>query len=420
MPNTTLTADVIAKAALAVLDNEFGWLNKMHRVYEDEYSETVNGYKKGATISIRRPADFTVRTGPVAAAQDVIEGKVPLTIDQQIGVDFKFTSTELTLNVNQLTERIIKPAMVNIVNHVGNDILTQAYRGVYNAVGTPGQAINSFADFARGPERLDEMAVPSSDRYSVMVPNDFWNMVGSQTTLGGSRASDGAYRNGTLGDVGGISTYMTQVMPRHTVGVATGTPLVNGAAQSVTYDTAKNTWTQTLNADGWTASIAGILKAGDVFTIADVFAVNPKTKAVLAHLQQFVVTADVTSTAGGVGNPVISPPIIVSGPHQTVSIPEPTVIHPVPCMLLRSFHRVHDRLRVEHRLRHRPTNHNGTVLDRGVQNLGRDVRFETGGVRRHQPPFLDQYSPRLFQHDDQRAGFRVAGFTHRHVHGADG
>lgn len=319
MPNTTLTADVIAKAALAVLDNEFGWLNKMHRVYEDEYSETVNGYKKGATISIRRPADFTVRTGPVAAAQDVIEGKVPLTIDQQIGVDFKFTSTELTLNVNQLTERVIKPAMVNIVNHVGNDILTQAYRGVYNAVGTPGQAINSFADFARGPERLDDMAVPSSDRYSVMVPNDFWNMVGSQTTLGGSRASDGAYRNGTLGDVGGISTYMTQVMPRHTVGVATGTPLVNGAAQSVTYDTAKNTWTQTLNADGWTASIAGILKAGDVFTIANVFAVNPKTKAVLAHLQQFVVTADVASTGGGVGNPVISPPIIVSGPHQTVS-----------------------------------------------------------------------------------------------------
>ena len=93
MSNTTLTADVIAKEALAILDNELGWLQKIHRAHESEFSETVNGYKKGATISIRRPADFTVRSGATMSVQDVIEGKTTLTVDQQIGVDWNFTST---------------------------------------------------------------------------------------------------------------------------------------------------------------------------------------------------------------------------------------------------------------------------------------------------------------------------------------
>ena len=119
--------------------------------------------------------------------------------------------------------------------------------------------------------------------------------------------------------IGGVNTMMSQVVPTHTVGPLGGTPLVNGASQNVTYDTAKNTWTQSLITDGWTAAAANRLKAGDVFTIANVFMVNPKTKATLPILQQFVVNADVSSDAGGNLTANISPPIITSGPHQTVS-----------------------------------------------------------------------------------------------------
>lgn len=320
MANTTLTADVVAKAALAILENELGWMGDLYRAHEDEFSNSVNGYKVGDTISIRRPADFTVRTGATLSTQDVIEGKTTLTVDQQIGVDFQFTSTDLTLKISDLSERVIKPAMMSIVNYMGNDIMTKAYQGSYSWAGTAGQTINSFTDFAKGPERMDIMAVPTDGRLALLSPSDHWALVGAATTLNNTGAESTAYRKGKIGTLGGVDTYMTQLVPTHTVGTATGTPRVNGADQNVTYDTAKNSWTQSLVTDGWTNSVTGILKAGDVFTIAGVTMVNPRTKASTGIAQQFVVTADANSGAStGPSTLTISPPIIISGPHQTVT-----------------------------------------------------------------------------------------------------
>ncbi len=317
MANTTLTADVIAKASLAILENELGWINDLHRAYEDEFSNSVNGYKIGDTISIRRPEDGQVRIGAVANPTDVIEGKTTLTIDQQIGTDFKFSSTDLTLKISDLSERVIKPRMMNIINHMANDVLSVAYRGTYNWVGTPGQTVNAFADFAKAPERMDEMSVPADNRCAILSPSDHWALVGAATVLNNTGAESTAYRKGKIGVLGGVDTYMSQLVPTHTVGAYVGTPLVNGASQNVTYDTVKNTWTQSLVTDGWTGSVTGLLKAGDVFTIANVFMVNPRTKAKTSILQQFVVISDVNSTAGA-ATLTISPPIIASGPHQTV------------------------------------------------------------------------------------------------------
>ena len=319
MANTTLTADVVAKAALPILENELGFIKKLHRAHESEFTNSVNGYKIGDTISIRRPADFTVRSGAVLSAQDVIEGKTTLVIDQQCGVDFQFTSTELTLKIEDLAERVIKPAMSNIANYMANDLLTQMYRSTYNWVGTPGQVVNSFSDFGKGPERLDEMAVPMDSRCATLSPADHWGMLGTQTGLYIQGAANSAYRSRELGEIGGADTYMSQVVPTHTVGPLGGTPLVNGANQNVTYDTAKNSWTQSLITDGWTAAAASRLKAGDVFTIANVFMVNPKTKATTSILQQFVVMSDVSSDGSGNLTATISPPMITSGPYQTVN-----------------------------------------------------------------------------------------------------
>lgn len=318
MANTTLTADIIAKAALPLLENQLGWIADLYRAPEEEFSNSVNGYKVGDTISIRRPADFTVRSGSTMSTQDVIEGKVPFTVDQKIGVDFEFTSNDLTLKIEDLAERVLKPAMSSIVNYMANDVLTVAYKGLYNWVGTAGQTVNSVTDFFKAPERLDEMATPDDGRLALLATADSWALAGAATVLANTGAESSAYRKGRVGELGGVDTYKTQLAPTHTVGAYVGTPLVNGANQNVTYDTAKNTWTQSLITDGWTGSVTGLLKAGDVFTISGVNMVNAKTRANTGILQQFVVTTDVNSTAGA-ATLTISPPIIVSGPHQTVN-----------------------------------------------------------------------------------------------------
>jgi hypothetical protein len=320
MSNTTLTADIIAREALAILDNELGWLKKIHRAYEDEFDQKINGYRVGDTISIRRPEDGQVRTGATATATDVIEGKTTLTIDQQIGSDFSFTSTDLTLKIEELSERVIKPRLINMVNYLAADVLTQFYRGTSEWVGTAGQDVNSFADFYKVVTRLNENSVPMNDRCAIMSPEDHGQMMGSQTGLYISDAARDAYRRGDLGPIGGVDTYMSQVTPVHTTGTRDNTtPLTDGNSQQVTYDTAKNTWSQSIVTDGWDTSAT--LKAGDVFTIDGVFKVNKKTGANTGILQQFVVLADTTcnETAANDTTITVSPPIIVTGPHKTVT-----------------------------------------------------------------------------------------------------
>lgn len=311
MANNVLTADVVAKIALPILENELGIINQMYRAHESEFDSTVNGYKKGDTVRIRRPADFTVRSGSVMATQDVIEGNTSLVVDQIKGIDFQFNSTDLTLKVEDMGSRIIKPAMSNLANAITLDVLTQMYQGAYNYVGTPGTRVSSFASFSRAPERLDELAAMGSERGAVMCPNDFWGMVGSNTALFAPNVVQQALRTGELGDLGGMSTWMSQVVPGHLTGTRAG-GTVNGAAQNVTYDSVKNTWAQSLIV----ATVTGIANAGDVFTLAGVNMVNPKTRADTGILQQFVV---LTTTGAAPTTLSISPPIISSGPYQTVT-----------------------------------------------------------------------------------------------------
>lgn len=319
MANTTLQADVVAKAALAILENELGWVGRLYRAPEEEFTNSVNGYKIGDTIRIRRPADFTVRSGAVMSVQDVIEGRTTLVVDQQIGVDFSFTSSDLTLRIEDLSERVMKPAMSSIVNYMANDLSTQMYQGFYNWVGTAGTVINSFADLALAPQRLDEMGVPQEDRLGLLSPADWWGMAGGQAGVYVQDIAREAIKSGVLGNIGGIDLYKSQVCPTHTTGTRDDTtPFTNGASQNVTYDTAKNAWTQSLITDGFDST--STLTAGDVFTLgttsSGVFMVNPKTKVSTGILQQFVVTAAITASSGTM-TPVISPPMILSGPHQT-------------------------------------------------------------------------------------------------------
>src|SRR5215207_7702942 len=167
------------------LENECVMANLCHRAHEEEFQKSVNGYKPGATVTIRKPAQFTVRTGAVASSQDVTEGSTSITIDTQKGVDFEFTSSDLTLKMNGpdgLGERVIKPAMSALANDIDSDLHGLALL-VPNWVGTPGEVVNSFADFGKAPERLDEMAVPKDARSAVLSPQDNWGLVGSFTGL---------------------------------------------------------------------------------------------------------------------------------------------------------------------------------------------------------------------------------------------
>jgi hypothetical protein len=318
MANVTITPDIIAAKAIDILENNLVMAKKVYRGHESEFAKKVNGYKVGETISIRRPNQFTVRDGATASIQDVVEGTTTMSIDKQKGVDFKFSSADMALEIDEFEDRILKDAMIKLANQVDTDLMA-LYKKVWNYVGPSSGAIDSYADFALAPERLDLGSVEVNDRCAILSPTDHWALAGSQTGLYVNSIANPAYREGSIGNIGGIDTYMSQNVPTHTAGTRdNSTPLVKGT-QSTTWAASKDTGTMSLDTDGWDTVVT--LKEGDVFTIDAVFAVNPVTKATLPHLQQFVVRSDVTAHATTTSSTTltISPPIITSGAFQTVS-----------------------------------------------------------------------------------------------------
>ena len=319
MVQRILTPSVIAKEALFQLENNLVMGNLVHRDYRKEF------VKVGETVSIRKPVRFSVTDGATRTNQDVEEGSTNITIDKRKHVSWNFSTQDLTLSIEEYSYRYITPAMISLANQSDRDCL-DLYKQIWNWVGTPGNTINSFADLALGPQRLDEMAVPMDQRYAVMGPADSWGMIGNLTglTLSDAKRSPQAeaYRLAELGRVANLDTYQDQNVRRHTVGAHAGTPLVT-TAQSTTYATVLTSYQMSLLTDGWDASIN--LVEGDVFTIDTVFAVNPVSKDTLDFLQDFVVRADVTTNATTTSDTTltISPPIITTGPYQTVSVAAP-------------------------------------------------------------------------------------------------
>jgi hypothetical protein len=248
-------------------------------------------------------------------------------VDKQKGVDFKFTSQELTLQIGELGDRVIRPAMVQLANQIDVDVMA-LYKYVPNHVTIPSGGIDSFADFGLAAKRMDLIGVPMSDRNAVLSSTDTWAMLGSQTALYMQDVAKGAYREAKLGRIGGIDTYMSQNIPSHTTGSRTGTDVTDFAGTTYltghTWASSKDSSAVTIHIDGAAADAAGYWKAGDTFTVADVYDVNPVTKAPLAHLKSFTVMADAT-TASNEADLTIWPPMIFSGAQQTCYLSTGTV-----------------------------------------------------------------------------------------------
>jgi len=318
MPNALLSPKVYSNTFLALLKNNV----VLPKLVTTEFK---NDFKKvGNTVYAKRVPEFTVRDGAVASVQDVVEGEIAVTIDKQKGVDVEFTSVEETLTVDALLKsRVMNAAAAQLAQQVDSDLhaLTKKF---YNWVGTPGQTINSYADLSKGPQRLDEMGVPMDGRVGLLNPADAWALQGSLTALAAQdRIASDALTQARLPRLGNIDWYSTQNAASVTTGTRDGNALVDGANQNVTYASVKDgDWTQTLTIDN--VGNGKTVTAGEVFTIADVYAINPRSKTAMSYLQQFTVITGGTSVATGTADNqnlslTISPPIITSGPFQTVS-----------------------------------------------------------------------------------------------------
>ncbi|MGL4640781.1 MAG: P22 phage major capsid protein family protein, partial [Shewanella sp.] len=153
MPNTIITPQIIAKEALMQLENNVVMGKLVHREYKNEF------VKVGDSVSVRKPVRFSVTDGATRVNQDVQEATTPFTIDKRKHVSWKFSTQELTMKIEEYSERYIAPAMIQLADAVDND-LTALYNRVAMYTGTAGTTPNTFKAFGGAMTRLDEAAVP--------------------------------------------------------------------------------------------------------------------------------------------------------------------------------------------------------------------------------------------------------------------
>lgn len=318
MSNSIITPQIIAREALMQLKNSLVMAGLVYRDYEQDFSQKPNGYKIGSSVTIRKPVKYQVRTGAVMSVQDTAMGSIPITVNQIAGVDMQFSVQELTLSIEKFNELHIKPAVTKIAQKIDQDLMG-LYAKVPSWVGTPANTLSTYAGFLRGTTRLNDMAVPIDGRAGVLTPSDRAGLVGALPGLFVQNLGEDAIKRGVLPPLDGIDMRMSQTIKRHTVGNYSGTPLINGAPTAVTYDSVRNTNTQTIATRGWTANVTGLLNAGDVITFAGCNAVNPETGEDLGYLRQFAVTAAANSDASGNASIVVTPALITSGPYRTVT-----------------------------------------------------------------------------------------------------
>jgi hypothetical protein len=275
---------------------------KVNRQFENQF------VKIGTTLTVRKPNRFQVTLGPALQIQDITEPQTSITISTQAHIDFQFSSQELTLTIEEYSERYCKPAAETLANTIDTSVAA-LFNQFANEVGTPGSPPSAFASIAAVGQRLDENAAPQDGRVLVLNPQAYWSLANGVSNLFTRSVAEPALK-GFLAAIANFEIYLDQNIQAQTVGNYGGTPVVNGANQTGS----------SIVTNGWTASRTALLNIGDVVTFSGVYAVNPQNYLSTGSLKQFTLTSVAASDSGGNSTLQIFPSIATTGAYQNVSI----------------------------------------------------------------------------------------------------
>lgn len=299
--NNLLTPALISQETLTILTNNLVAAGKVNRQFENQF------VKIGTTLTVRKPNRFTVTLGPALQIQDITEPSTSITVSTQAHVDFQFSDQELTLTIEEYSERYCKPAAETLANTIDTSVLA-LFNQVSNEVGTPGTPPNSFASLSEVGKQLDRAGAPQDGRVLILNTDAYWDLANGVSNLFTRSVAEPALK-GFLAAIANFEIYLDQNIQAQTVGNYGGAPVVNGATQTGSM----------LITNGWTASRAGLLNVGDVFTIAGVFSVNPQNRLSTGVLKTFTLTSVAASDSGGNSTLQIFPAITTTGAYQNVT-----------------------------------------------------------------------------------------------------
>lgn len=293
MPNTILTPTTITREVGRILHNNLRFCRLINRQYDNSQQST--GQRDGGSIRLRVPTKWSSTTAVALDIQDIKQEAVTLTRGTQRHIDSNFTTDELTQSLDDFSKNVLETGVSTLASLVDYDAMSMVTQ-VANSVGTPGTTPATALVLLQAQAKMSDFATPVSQRFCGVSPDANATLVDGLKGLFHSGDKLGSqYRTGTMGlnTLGFDEFFMTQSVRNHTTGSDAsnasllidepgGTNLVEGMA--------------IVDIDGGGAT--DTLVAGDVLTFANVFSVNPETKASTGKLMQVVVTATATAVAG--------------------------------------------------------------------------------------------------------------------------
>ena len=290
---------MITRKSLEILENSLVISRNVNKEYDDSFA--VEGAKIGSTLRIRLPDRALVTDGAALQVQDDNEQYTTLTVSTQKHIGINFTSAELTMQLDDFAERVLKPRISQLASSVDNDV-ANAYKSIYSSVGTPGTTPATSLVLLQAGQKLNEYATPLNPRYATVNPAANAGLVeGMKGFFNPTGTISSQFKSGMMGEnvLGYDEVNMSQSIVSHTTGNFPAAPIVATTVSTqgqATLDISFTSGTKTL-------------KQGDVFTIAGRYSVNPQTRQSTGSLQQFVVTADNSVTSGTTMTVAISPAI---------------------------------------------------------------------------------------------------------------
>lgn len=317
MANQIPVSELIANAALAELATNNSLLLTGARTYESDFRQP--DYQAGDTIRLRKQTQVTVNQGRVGVLQASIEKTEPLTLEYQLNVTREYSTRELTLFMNNDTdpfnERYIRPA-VQAICKTAESIIAQGARTQLNYTsGNPSAPVNSFAVVDQVYAKMETQAIQiMNDGYLALAPFQASALKASNQNAFNPTLNEDITFASRLGHYSVFDIFSNQSVAFQTVGA--------GAVSAVVASTPVS-GASTISLSGLGASVNGVYLPGDVIEFDGVNAVNPIDRSDTGLPMTFTVQEQVNSSAGGLADVIVSPPIISdpADPYRNVSIP---------------------------------------------------------------------------------------------------
>lgn len=336
MNNQFLNAQEYANVMLLLLKNQLVMGKLVDGQFKDEVSD-----ENGLTINVKRPPRFIDKKDGTAnlAVQDLVVGTAPLTVDQYSKVHISVGDIEYVQSFNALMKNETMKSAASTLAHSVDKYLTSQFSKFHSWVAgglnseqdsinatDPTQPIRSPNAAMAAHTRLMSQGVPNADMSAVVAFSDGEKIRGSLLSDFTPTLNPTALQKVKIPIISEIDWYATQQTPVLTAGTrvqgdgSTTGAQVNAANQNVNYRDVKGSagvkgMTQTLVLKGGGNALT--VKAGEVFTIQNVYSWDWRAQQANEYLQQFTVVSDAVSDAGGAITLTISPPIIVQGTNDS-------------------------------------------------------------------------------------------------------